>query len=260
LIRLVINVIENDCDLNGVPTHMKIADVSKTSDLGAELDVREEGIVGYRIRAGNVRPGMVDRFEYRLVLASKECEGLTAIGTVIVVFAVEPVVAGRIHGDVVDESGARVPGMTVEVRETSQSATTNDAGEFAFESMPAADYTLFATGSGGLASDPATVTVRAGQTAEVELTLKETKNGSIEIKVVDARTGGPISGASVTWHDEASGSGQAHTIANGVVLFGNLPNGRYGGPVTAEGYRSRGWGPVDLRGGTERVEVQLTKG
>ena len=82
--------------------------------------------------------------------------------------------AASLHGTVSDTSGARVPGAFVTVQSLGDRgkavAVANDAGEFAFPSLPAGDYTVEARKAGFQASQ-ASVTLANGAQQGVEIAL-----------------------------------------------------------------------------------------
>src|SRR5689334_13132516 len=83
--------------------------------------------------------------------------------------------SSAIVGQVLDSSGAAVPGATVTVTNTgtaAQRTATSDAeGRFSFPSLPPATYTLHAELSGFQPADVKNFDLRMGETASPTLTL-----------------------------------------------------------------------------------------
>ena len=80
---------------------------------------------------------------------------------------------GRIVGRVSAVEGRSLPGIQITVSGTARGALTDTAGRFAIASVPAGPHSVLARGI-GFASGTATVTVVAGQTATVTLSLTPT--------------------------------------------------------------------------------------
>jgi hypothetical protein len=113
---------------------------------------------------------------------------------------------GTLNGRVVDAAtGAPVSGANVELRSKNQTemfrmsraATTDNAGTFILESVPAGNYVLSASGE-GFGTDMNDLSV--GEAGRDGLEIRLTKNDGVTLRVVDARNNQPLS-ASVHVYD-----------------------------------------------------------
>ena len=100
---------------------------------------------------------------------------LLALATSTGALAAQQSASSGIVGQVLDSSGAAVPGATVTVVNTGTSAqrtaTTDAEGRFSFPSLPPATYTLHAELQGFQAADLKNFELRTGETASPTLTL-----------------------------------------------------------------------------------------
>jgi hypothetical protein len=246
-IDLTIAVAANDCDLNGGSaaemTVQQALDAEGqpvfTSERGAKAVADPaNGTVHYTFSTGDglARPGLIDRFSYRLRL-SGQCEG-EAVGDVVVVYAVAPELTGRIEGEVfVGDTGGSGVDAKVTIAETGQTATAVNKGRFAFELLPPGSYTLMATRD-GMQSDPVTTDVAVDQTARVELFLRpDVRDGTVNTKVVEL-SGRPLNGAVVTVGDRS-----AMTDPAGNATMAAVPAGTYPVVAAKSGYLQTGGQP-----------------
>jgi len=94
--------------------------------------------------------------------------------------AKDPLRAPRIHGTVVDQSGAPVVGAMVQIAQGSRNyqATTNHAGRYALDELEPGDYTLNVSYAGPSPDgerrgfDTKQITVVAGADQKMDLTLQ----------------------------------------------------------------------------------------
>jgi hypothetical protein len=89
--------------------------------------------------------------------------------------AAQTITTGDIGGTVKDQSGAIVPGATLDLKNMdtgeTRTMTANGSGEYRFSTLTAGHYQISAS-SPGLKSDTGSVTVSIGQVASVDLVLK----------------------------------------------------------------------------------------
>lgn len=110
----------------------------------------------------------------------------------------------------------------------------------------------------GLTTAEVEVEVVAGQDTEVELALEPADTGAIAGTVLDASSGTPVAGATVTVVD--SGLDPVTTGSSGTFTVADVPTGTHSIEVVAEGY---GPGLADdievTTGATTQVEVELDR-
>lgn len=253
-----IDVAGNDCDLNGPPPAMEIEQISERSEHGAQLTFRpDRGVVTYTSPDAPT-PGLVDRFTYGL-RQTGDCQG-TAVGRVVVIYAIAPVLTGRIEGDVTVGDEAAV-GATVRIVETG--ATTPTVGlkaRYAFDQVQPGTYTLEATRD-TLKSDPVVVQVEAGEIARAFLVLRETiVVGSIVVRVRDIETGAPLPKADVQLTSRGGDTRPAVTDDKGVAVFQDLSPDTWAGVASRDDYLAGQVGPITLAAGqTVPVDVALQR-
>ena len=104
-----------------------------------------------------------------------------------VVYSQPPVAdTGEIDGTVYQrESGRRLANVNVRLIETNQHTLTDEKGGFGFSNVPAGEYTL--TASGYRTPEDEAVTVKPGQTTEVQLYLEGVEFLLEEIRVTSPR-------------------------------------------------------------------------
>jgi len=139
---------------------------------------------------------------------------------------------GDIAGKVTDSiTGKPVPDVQVYTDPATQVVSTDQDGEFSIAEVPEGNYEV-RYGKEGYQEGSKRVAVRAGQVVRADFSLKPLK-GIIYGKVVDAETGGPISGASVT---TAPPTASVTTDAEGNYRIGPVGIGSYTVKVSREGY------------------------
>jgi hypothetical protein len=168
--------------------------------------------------------------------------------------------AGKLIGSVVDDAGHAVPDVRVLIMGgdalfRGNSATPNAGGAFAFDGLRPGDYRVIAYSdlSRGVNDRKDTpVTVRAGQTATVKLTV-EAQRGTITGAVVDAANqpvpdaflswaretetpGAPTSAVAYTREDWRITTRPVLTMADGSIQITRLAEGTY----TLRAYRKGG--------------------
>ena len=80
--------------------------------------------------------------------------------------------AGAVEGVVQDDQGKPMPGASVNLAGTSYVATADDHGRFRLDGVPAGSYQINARSGGFMQLEPVEVTVTAGKTADVNLTVR----------------------------------------------------------------------------------------
>jgi outer membrane cobalamin receptor len=87
-----------------------------------------------------------------------------------------PIARGRVEGTIVDPAGARVGGVRIALRDSAglveYQTRSNDEGHFAFNDVADGQYTLIVDAPGFSLSKGATVNIRPGETANVDLRLE----------------------------------------------------------------------------------------
>lgn len=140
-----------------------------------------------------------------------------------------PIATGAIQGTVTD--GAN-PIADVSVTDGTRTATTDSNGYYRITNVPDGTYTVTASAS-GYHSASQQVTVSGGSIATANFALTKIQNGAISGKVIDAATGSPITGATVT-----DGVRTATTDSNGNYTISDVPPGTYTVTASAAGYQS----------------------
>ncbi|OFZ96293.1 MAG: hypothetical protein A3H35_17095 [Betaproteobacteria bacterium RIFCSPLOWO2_02_FULL_62_17] len=256
-VKLSIFVGANDYDLNGAgktAPEVTIELLSPKSERGAGLKAHSErATVTYQLE--KPVPGVIDRFRYRLRIKG-ECSG-EAIGEVAVVFAVDPLITGRIEGEVfADDAGHPASDATVRVLGTELQAVADSKGRFAFELVPPGSYGVQAS-KGDLKSETDSVTVTAAATATVELWLKQSAvlNGAVVVRVVDPREA-PVPNAAVTLKSDTGSFTQTNiTTTSGDTMFQNVPVGNYSATANAQRFIAGTVGPFPLAGGQTQSQI-----
>lgn len=161
---------------------------------------------------------------------------------------------GKIVGLVKDPDGA-IPGAEVKLVELDQSAITGPEGRFAFVAVAPGTYTVKAS-LDGFFSASETVAVFSGQSSQVELTLGIRFDGwEARIKVVDDRTGLPVSGAAVKLDVAPVGRS---TGPDGLVSFTVLSRESVTATVQAPGYQT-GSLVIEFAGGITQTPIVRLK-
>src|ERR1700690_1528656 len=92
-------------------------------------------------------------------------------------FALHAQQLGILHGTVMDESGALVPGAKVTVLNAAgpvKSATSGDDGSYSIAGLASGKYTVQASSPGLVQFQPATVDIAAGGNATLDIKLRVT--------------------------------------------------------------------------------------
>lgn len=178
---------------------------------------------------------------------------------------------GRVVGRVVDVDGRPVEGAAVGVGalrvsgprpyggEAVDRVTTDEHGEFEFESLRPGNYNFRAKTNRGTSPESPTVRVEAGETREgVELTVG--RDGVVAGVVEGASNGEPIKGAEVALHamDSPFEGASTSTDDQGRFRLEGVPTGRRSIRVDANGFLERIVSGVRVPSGAEvRQTVEL---
>jgi outer membrane receptor protein involved in Fe transport len=97
------------------------------------------------------------------------------VGALLTISGLQAQTLGTIRGDVVDSSGARLPGVTVTVRDVNtgaeRSVQTNAEGLFVVPALPSSIYSVIAELEGLQTAQAENQKLFTGQTIEIELTM-----------------------------------------------------------------------------------------
>jgi len=141
-------------------------------------------------------------------------------------------------------------------RAADDSSGVDAAGNAFFDHVPAGPLTLEGTAP-GFREATIEVSVKAGETLEVELALKDTLNtGIVEGQITDARTGRPLPG--VTVRVKALGI-EAVTDRDGWYRLPKVPTGEYELTTFADGYVEAGTPFRVIAGWTVTVDFRLSR-
>ena len=255
-VQLSISVGANDYDPNGVGKvvpKVRIELLAEKSERGATLDANSEtAAVTYGL--ANPVPGVIDRFRYRLKVEG-DCSG-EAIGDVVVVFAVDPLITGKMEGTVFNVGRDGVAsGATVRIVGTALETLADSKGRFSFDLLPPGAYSVQAI-LGNQKSAIESVTVVANATTIVELVLQATLlNGMVVVRVFGPQET-PIPNAAVTLKTESGSFTQTiPTDASGDSVFQNVPIGNCSVVVRAQGFITNGIDFFPLTGGQTSIQI-----
>lgn len=147
----------------------------------------------------------------------------------------EPPATGNVEGTVTDADGSgAIKGATVVVEGTSLSATTDDAGYYLLENVPAGDQQVTASAD-GYYSETATVTVVEDATVTQDFVLTAIPTYTVSGTVTDAG-GTALEGATVV----IEGTGlSAVTGSDGSYAIADVEEGTYDITASKEGYVSQ---------------------
>jgi len=162
----------------------------------------------------------------------------------------EVVVPGSISGSVTSaKDGSVIVGATV--TDGTRTTTTDATGRYTIANVPPGTYQVVASKS-GYHNSSLSVTVLAGTTALANFSLNEIP-GSITGTVVDATTGSPIVGATVS-----DGSRTTTADATGRYTIANVPPGSYQVTASKAGYVSVTSAVAVVSGGTAVINFSLS--
>lgn len=201
-------VVNADTDAPLADARISAGRVSARSDAAGEFELQ-------RVSAGDVR-----------VLGSKAVHiddstsiSLAAGDTETVTLRLQPITWGVVTGTVIDAETAR-PLANARVTVAAQNVRTDGAGQFRAEMVPAGSLRV----SGSMPayeSGSITANLAADGEQNVRLALQPIKIGDVRGRVVDAKTGEPVSNARVT-----TGRFAAETDTAGVFGFESVSIGK----------------------------------
>jgi hypothetical protein len=138
-----------------------------------------------------------------------------------------PPTTGSLSGTVSNDSGARLPGATVQVTSGSasgQSATTDATGNYRFDALPLAGFSIVARATGYIDKTALVTVVASGTTLNFTLTpsVPKTQFGAGQYRVnIDIAAGryyaNPITNC--YWEVNATASGSGTILANRFIDF-----------------------------------------
>jgi hypothetical protein len=152
---------------------------------------------------------------------------------------------GQIFGFLLNDAGAPVPGITVQLdgKTLTRTTQTGGNGKFTFPGIPAGNYTVatapdsYPSGYSLQALAPQSVTVDPGKPAGVKFTVKAIRSLGGKVMTYDksAAQTVPLAGVTVRLKELSL---ETHTGTNGAYLFRNLPAGTFTVVVEFEGRES----------------------
>jgi len=161
---------------------------------------------------------------------------------------------GTISGTVTNATtSAAVSGASVTTQPATSAATTGSDGKYTISNVAPGSYTVTALAN-LYTSSSVNVTVTAGQTATVNLSLQPVTTGTITGTVTAASGGTLISGASVSTSPATS---TVSTNAQGVYTITNVNAGSYTVTASATGYVSNSTSVTVTAGQTSTANLTL---
>ena len=184
---------------------------------------------------------------------------------------VPPVPPASIHGTVVDNTGAPIPGVTIDLSgDATATATTDAAGDYWFEDLLPGEYTVTETQPAGFddggetagtsggddtVDDVISGIVLAAGDESVDNDFGELPPASIHGTVIDD-TGAPIPGVTIDLSGDATAT--AVTDAAGDYWFEDLLPGEYTVTETQPAGFDDGGETAGTSGGDDSVAVSYT--
>ena len=142
-------------------------------------------------------------------------------------------VYGKITGFVKDEKGNALEGVTVKLKQSEETRTTDANGKYIFDYLEQGGYNISATKIGYDSKSIFVNLRKAEETAEViNLTTDAPKVGDIKGTIEPK-----IEGAYIILFSEDSGKEHRVTKSDGNFIFEDMPNGRYELSIYAKGYQ-----------------------
>jgi hypothetical protein len=152
---------------------------------------------------------------------------------------------GQVFGFVLNDAGAGITGVTVELKgeKFTRRVQTSGSGKFTFPGLPAGNYEVttvadsYPPGYALQALEPQQVTIDPGKPASLQFTVKALRSISGKVLVYDKTLLKPVplAGAKVRLQELSL---ESTTAENGAYLFRNLPAGTYVVRVEYEGKES----------------------
>jgi len=156
-----------------------------------------------------------------------------------------PMTPAVIHGQVVDPSGARIPGAKITVTDARLANTalaTSDAlGNFQVRNLPPGDYLMQALAAGFAPFQSTTITVTAGQAKHVDIVMavavaQQNIVVSDEAPEVNVEAGGNVSAVVLKGRDLGALSDDPDELANELAALAGPSAGPNGGEIYIDGF------------------------
>lgn len=175
--------------------------------------------------------GMLSFQTFRVVITPG---GVTDLGTIRLDMSIVMTLTGKITDA---STGAPIAGAEVTFEGKDLTGRTDSTGTYAIADIPSYEqFTIKASAEGYVGKSYTIGSTKGLQTMDISLSPKLTK-GSLTGTVVDAATGQPLAGATLTLTSDSSIS--AATDTSGAFTMNNIPKGRQQVTITLNGYTSR---------------------
>lgn len=264
-IATTIEVLANDFDPNapdGLPRPAAVQLMDARSDLGAELTLNADGVVGYRLE--RPVPGALDRFAYTVEHVGKQCH-TTAIGEVLVFLwharSAAPAPTRSVTGTVWINDKPASAGVRVRLdRDSRLFSDTNAAGQYAFATVAIGQHIVQAFYDDLGTSPEVTVEVK-DRDVVVDLHIAveiAAGTGALDVRV-RARDGAPIAGVNVFVTPESQPDVQRAAVTDnaGRARLVELPAGRATVLAQALGFQPVSASVAIVAGGAAQAELVL---
>ena len=156
-----------------------------------------------------------------------------------------PMTPAMIHGQVVDPSGARIPGAKITATDVAggntTSATSDALGNFQIKNLTPGDYLIEALAAGFAPFESTTITVAAGQAKRVDIVMavavaQQNIVVSDEAPEVNVEAGGNVSAVVLKGSDLGALSDDPDELANELAALAGPSAGPNGGEIYIDGF------------------------